>query len=79
VLFDTALVVPEVWCYGDSKLKINILQRGKYVKSKISQIFPDLPISEVIPQFIEESKIIGRGLTLKKFREWLEKQTNSGV
>jgi Uma2 family endonuclease len=70
-----ALGVPELWRYEDGKLQINVLQDGKYVESKISPIFPDLPIFEVIPQFVEESKIIGRGLTLRKFREWIGKQT----
>ncbi|MUG97123.1 Uma2 family endonuclease [Scytonema sp. UIC 10036] len=72
-----ALSVPELWRYEDGKLQINILQHGKYVESQISQIFPDLPIFEVIPQFIEESKTIGRSLTLRKFREWIGKQTIS--
>ncbi|KYC38423.1 hypothetical protein WA1_37235 [Scytonema hofmannii PCC 7110] len=71
-----ALGVPELWRYEDGKLQINILRDGKYVESKISPIFPNLPIFEVIPQFVEESKIIGRSLTLRKFREWIGKETN---
>ncbi len=74
-----ALGVPELWRYEDGKLQINILQDGKYVESKISLIFPNLPIFEVVPQFVEESKIIGRGLTLRKFREWISKEINPNV
>lgn len=69
-----ALAVPEVWRYENDKLQINIWQDGKYIESKISPNFPNLPIAEIIPQFVEESRIFGRSLTLRKFRQWLKQQ-----
>jgi Uma2 family endonuclease len=69
-----ALAVPEVWRYEDDKLQINILQNGKYIESEISPNFPNLPILEIIPQFVEESRIIGRSPTLRKFRQWVKQQ-----
>jgi Uma2 family endonuclease len=69
-----ALAVPEVWRYENDKLQINIWQNGKYIESKISPNFPNLPIAEIIPQFVEESRIFGRSLTLRKFRQWLKQQ-----
>ena len=67
-----ALAVPEVWRYENDKLQINIWQDGKYIESKISPKFPNLLIAEIIPQFVEESRILGRSLTLRKFRHWVK-------
>ena len=69
-----ALAVPEVWRYEDDKLQINIWQDGKYIESEVSPNFPNLPIAEIIPQFIEESRILGRSPTLRKFRQWVKQQ-----
>jgi len=68
------LGVPELWRYNGSQLEINILQAGKYIKSNQSLMFPNLPITEVIPQYLEQSKIIGRNATMKLFRSWLREQ-----
>ena len=67
-----ALAVPEVWRYENDKLQINIWQEGKYIESKVSPNFPNLPIAEIIPQFVEESRILGRSPTLRKFRQWVK-------
>jgi Uma2 family endonuclease len=67
-----ALAVPEVWRYENDKLQINIWQDGKYIESKVSPNFPNLPIAEIIPQFVEESRILGRSPTLRKFRQWIK-------
>ena len=69
-----ALAVPEVWRYEDDKLQINIWQDGKYIESEVSPNFPNLPIAEIIPQFVEESRILGRSPTLRKFRQWVKQQ-----
>lgn len=69
-----ALRVPELWRYEDGKLQINILQDGKYIESEISSTFPNLPIVEVIPRFVEQSRTLGRSPTLRAFRQWVRKQ-----
>ncbi|WP_353929293.1 Uma2 family endonuclease [Okeanomitos corallinicola TIOX110] len=68
-----ALAVPEIWRYANDKLQINIFENGKYIESEISPNFPKLPIKEIIPQFVEQSRTIGRSPTLRKFRQWLKK------
>ncbi|QSJ16071.1 Uma2 family endonuclease [Nostoc sp. UHCC 0702] len=70
-----ALGVPELWRYEDGKLEISILQDGKYIKSEISLIFPNLPIVDVIPRFVEQSRSIGRSPTLRAFRQWVREQS----
>ena len=66
-----SLKVPEVWRFENGILRINILQDGVYVESKSSLNFPDLPLVEVIPQYLEKSRTIGRNATLKAFRSWV--------
>ncbi|AFZ12188.1 protein of unknown function DUF820 [Crinalium epipsammum PCC 9333] len=68
------LGVSEFWRYDGSKLEINILQAGKYIQSNQSLNFPSLPIIEVIPEYLERSKVIGRNATMKLFRAWLREQ-----
>jgi Uma2 family endonuclease len=71
------LRVPELWRYNGQNLEINLLQSGKYVQSNQSLIFPNLPITEAIPEYLERSKVIGRNSTMKLFRAWLKTQLNS--
>ncbi|MBN3875484.1 MULTISPECIES: Uma2 family endonuclease [unclassified Nostoc] len=71
-----ALRVPELWRYENGKLQINILQDGKYIESEISSTFPNLPIVEEIPRFVEQSRTLGRSPTLRAFRQWVRKQIN---
>ena len=65
------LKVPEVWRFENGILRINILQDGVYVESKSSLNFPNLPLIEVIPEYLQRSRIIGRNATLKAFRNWV--------
>lgn len=69
-----SLKVPEVWQFEKGKLQINILQNGIYIESKNSLNFPQLPLIDVITQYLEQSKIIGRNTTLKNFRIWVIQQ-----
>ncbi|BAZ29634.1 hypothetical protein NIES4074_20810 [Cylindrospermum sp. NIES-4074] len=69
-----ALNVPELWRFEKGSLKINLLQDGNYVESQSSLNFPDLPLIEVIPEYLEKSKTAGRNATLKAFRNWVRQQ-----
>jgi Uma2 family endonuclease len=66
-----ALGVPELWRFEQDKLQINFLQAGKYIVSPNSMIFPKIPLVEVIPQYLEQSKTAGRNTTMKAFRQWV--------
>jgi len=65
------LKVPEVWRFENGFLRINILQDGVYVESKPSLNFPNLPLIQVIPEYLQKSMILGRNATLKAFRSWV--------
>lgn len=69
-----ALKVPELWRFEKGKLQINILQNGIYVESQSSLNFPRFALTEVIPQYLEQSTTAGRNATLKAFRLWVRQQ-----
>ena len=69
-----ALKVPELWRYDGRILKIYRLQDGKYLESDTSQNFPDFPIIDVIPQYVDRSNTQGRSPTIRAFRAWVKEQ-----
>lgn len=72
-----AFKVPELWRFDKEKLQINLLQGGSYVESKQSLNFPNLPLIQIIPQYLEQSRTAGRNATLKAFRRWVQQQMQS--
>ncbi|MBX9253699.1 Uma2 family endonuclease [Desmonostoc muscorum CCALA 125] len=68
------LGVPELWRWNGNKLEINVLINGKYIESNNSRIFPNLPITQVIPEYLKRCKTDGRNATMKVFRAWVKKQ-----
>jgi len=72
-----ALGVGELWRFNGTKLEINVLQSGQYVQVKESPHFPKFPLIEVIPKYLERSKIEGRNKTMKAFRAWVKMKKDS--
>jgi len=66
-----ALNIPELWIYDGRSLKLYLLQERQYVATEQSQIFHNLPIVEIIPQYVAQSKIEGRNVAIKAFRRWV--------
>lgn len=69
-----ALKVPELWRFDRGKLQINVLQDGDYVAVETSPNFPQLPLKQVIPRYLEDSKTLGRNAVMKAFRRWVREQ-----
>ncbi|MBD2487429.1 Uma2 family endonuclease [Aulosira sp. FACHB-615] len=68
------LGVPELWRWRGNKLEINVLINGKYVTTNQSLAFPNLPIAQVIPEYLQRSKTEGRNAAMKAFRAWIREQ-----
>ncbi len=67
------LRVPELWQFDKGNLKISLLQEdGTYQAGDRSQTFPNFPLTEVIPQYLEQAKTEGRNKTMKAFRAWVQ-------
>ena len=71
------LGVPELWCFENGQLKINVLQAGQYVSSQTSPTFPNLPLIEVTSRFVKQSKTERTSATLKAFRKWVNVSSTS--
>ena len=65
------LGVPELWRYKQQGLEIFLLQEGKYVKSQSSPNFPDIPIIELVNEYVQQCLTIGRSQAMRNFRSWV--------
>lgn len=65
------LQVPEVWIYESGKLTINLLQNGEYQEAATSPIFPDYPLTEMIPRLVEQAFQVGTSAMLRQIRKQL--------
>jgi Uma2 family endonuclease len=66
------LGIPELWTYTQQGLEISLLQQGKYVKSQSSPNFPDIPIIELVNQYVQQCLTIGRSQAIRNFRDWIK-------
>jgi Uma2 family endonuclease len=73
-----ALGVPELWQFDRGTLQINILRGDRYELVAESPNFPGLPLTEVLPHYLAESKTIGRNRTVRAFRQWIRAQGERG-
>jgi Uma2 family endonuclease len=71
-----ALGVGELWRFNGTTLEINVLLAGQYIQVNESPHFSGLPLGEVIPQYLAQSKIEGRNKTMKAFRAWVRENIN---
>ncbi|MBW4624178.1 MAG: Uma2 family endonuclease [Brasilonema octagenarum HA4186-MV1] len=74
-----ALAVPELWCFEKGKLQINVLQNGKYISSTFSPIFPNFPLQQVIPEYLQQCKTVGRNKTMRAFRAWVQELISKNI
>lgn len=68
----TALKVPELWRFDRGVLQINVLENGEYTLASESPNFPGLPLPEAIPQYLTQSKAVGRNVAIRAFRKWIQ-------
>ncbi|MBE8968711.1 Uma2 family endonuclease [Nostocales cyanobacterium LEGE 12452] len=66
------LGVPELWQYTQQGLEISILQEGKYIKSQSSPNFPNIPIVELVNEYVQQCLTIGRSQAMRNFRGWMK-------
>lgn len=66
-----ALGVPELWRFDGKGLRIDVLREGRYVATEQSNQFPDFPVREAIPQFLDQSRVDGRNAMMRAFRAWV--------
>jgi len=65
------LGVPEFWRYTQQGLEISLLQQGKYIKSQSSPNFPDIPIIELVNEYVQQCLTLGRSQAIRNFKNWI--------
>ena len=58
-------------------MQIKVLQAEQYVEVPESPNFPGLALTQVIPEFLQQSQTIGRNPVMKAFRQWVREQAAS--
>ncbi len=66
------LGVPELWRHTQQGLEIYLLQEGKYIKSQSSPNFPNIPIVELVNEYVQQCLTIGRSQAMRNFRNWVK-------
>ncbi len=66
-----ALGVPELWRLSRQGLSLYVLKAGKYEEAEESPLFLNLPLKEVIPYCLEQSRALGRNTVIRDFRAWI--------
>ncbi|MEH2392016.1 MAG: Uma2 family endonuclease [Nostoc sp.] len=66
------LGVPELWRHTQQGLEISLLEQGKYIKSESSPNFPNIPIVELVNEYVQQCLTIGRSQAMRNFRDWVK-------
>lgn len=74
-----ALGVPELWRFSRKGLIIYVLQTNEYTEVEESLAFPDWGLKKVIPQYLEQSRALGRNATIRAFRQWVRKRLEKQI
>lgn len=69
-----ALQVPEVWIYDNGKLTLNVLQNDNYQASTTSPTFPDWPMPEMIPYWVQRAFEEGTSTMLRQLRKEMSQE-----
>jgi Uma2 family endonuclease len=65
------LKMPEIWVYREATLTIHLLEGDRYIESNTSRLFPNLPITTLIPHLIEQAFLLGSSRVLRELRQHL--------
>ena len=66
-----ALGIHEFWHYDKTELVIYKLRAGRYQTVEESDIFPELPVKDLLPYCLEQSRTLGRNVVMRDFRQWV--------
>ena len=66
------LGVPELWRYTQNGLQINLLEQGKYIEANFSPNFPNIPIIELVNEYVQQTLNVGRSQAIRAFKSWIK-------
>ena len=68
----TCIESPELWIYREARLNIYVLKGGQYTESVDSPTFPGVPMTELMPMYVEMAWREGTSVAVRKFKAWLQ-------
>lgn len=69
-----AIGVPELWRRDGNQIQIYVLRSSQYEQVEDSPTFPGWQLQSVIPEYVEQSRTVGRNKTMRAFRAWIREQ-----
>lgn len=63
---------PEVWIYREQVLYIYVFDDTRYSEQEKSSLFPDVPVKQVIPEYVERAWREGSSVALRGFEQYLK-------
>ncbi|NEQ27379.1 MAG: Uma2 family endonuclease, partial [Microcoleus sp. SIO2G3] len=67
-----AIAIPELWIYRNQQLLIYEFDGEHYQERDRSLIFPDFPVEELIPEFVERAWQAGTSVAIREFEKRLQ-------
>jgi Uma2 family endonuclease len=61
--------IPELWIYRQGELLIYLWDNPTYQESQTSQIFPDIDVKNLLPQYVELAWTKGSSIALRQFEQ----------
>lgn len=65
------LAIPEVWIYKKDELNIYQFEDNSYLATDTSSIFPNFPVKQTIPQYVNRAWKVGSSVALREFSQLL--------
>ncbi len=66
--------MPERWRRNGNHIQIYVLRSSQYELVEDSPTFPGWQLQSVIPEYVEQSRIVGRNKTMRAFRAWIQER-----
>lgn len=63
--------IPEVWIYQKGELNIYQFVDNSYLATDTSRIFPDFPVKQTIPQYVNRAWEVVSSVALREFSQIL--------
>ncbi|PMB07813.1 hypothetical protein CI594_00165, partial [Fischerella thermalis CCMEE 5196] len=58
--------------YTQNGLQIHLLQQGKYIEANFSPNFPNIPIIELVNEYVQQTLNVGRSQAIRAFKSWIK-------
>ena len=65
------LAIPEVWIYKQGELNLYQFEDNHYLATDSSNIFPNFPVKQTIPQYVNRAWEVGSSVALREFNQLL--------